>query len=53
MDLALPHLPDFAFRRGMEVDALMFEAHKEEYKEKLRKKILTQREETLKLIQAM
>ncbi len=41
VDLAMPHMPDYAFRKGMEVDALMFEAHKEEYKERLRKKIMT------------
>ena len=31
-----PHMPEFAFRRGLEVDELIFEAHISDYKEALK-----------------
>eukprot|EP00347_Sterkiella_histriomuscorum_P017710 403348292 len=53
VDLSKPHIPEHAYRSGMLLDDLMFEAHKKLYKDKLRAKIMTEREATKQVIQEL
>ncbi|CDW86380.1 UNKNOWN [Stylonychia lemnae] len=51
IDLAKPHMPEFSYRRGLRLDDLIFEAHKNQYKEVIRQRILAQREEIKKQLE--